>query len=162
MAHSSDDLECVPCRQGMDCAWSNILFSSSSYFEVSSHSTLTLTDRIYALTDNQTRPFVVRGFWADAAAPSEVFLCGVGKSNSSANTPCVGGRVSSGVNLCKGRRQGPLCAECPGGELPESDGTCSACNGGSRAVVLITTLLIVTALLYATHRASNRADGDAM
>ena len=144
----------------MDCAWSDILFSSSSYSNIST--TLTLTDRIYSLTDNQTRPFVVRGFWADADAPTDVFLCGVGESNTSSRTPCLGGRVSSAVNLCKDRRHGRLCALCPDGELPEPDGTCSACNGGVRAAILITTLLVMTVLLYATHRASNRVEGAAL
>eukprot|EP00966_Prymnesium_polylepis_P287312 6635915-Prymnesium_polylepis.1 len=138
-------LNCLKCSDGMDCAWSNVLFKTSSYFEKSMTSQSTLTERIYLMTQNQTRPFVLPGFWASEANPTEVFQCGAGLKYSADSSPCVGTAAtfhnSAGINLCKGRRQGALCAECPTGERPEGNGTCSACDTGLDA--LIVTLMVV-------------------
>lgn len=145
---------CAACGTGLDCAWTRSFFNSSSYYigPTASSSTVTVTDRIYALTANQTTPYVLPGFWAEASAPHAVFKCRL----VDATSVCGGGRI--GINLCKGGRQGALCTSCPEGERPTSELACRKCDGGRDTLLGLFALTMAILLLYTVHRVCNRPE----
>jgi len=148
---SQADMSCVKCSVGMDCAWSDVLFNTSSYYENAMTSTSSLTERIFSETQNQTTPAVLPGYWCDERKPHVVLRCGDSKSES----PCVGsaaGIRNGVVNLCRGRRKGPVCAECPSGERVKTDGTCASCDAARDAVALTLMIVVIIALLYVAYR----------
>ena len=145
--HSGNASQCAGCAEGMQCDWEAQIYAAAS------GPTASLADWVNSRTKRQSVPYIKLGYWASAETPSKVVRC----HSTQLVDDCVGGDARA--NICKGKRGGRVCAECPAGYQAISGGDgCEKCNSGADSSRIVCLAIAGLIILFLVHRVGNVQD----